>query len=146
MVTIGHPMVIICHHGMASSSSPETRFYSGADSWRVDEQIMNFAVRHREFRPLVLLVKHWRNLGFPPKTTRIITSYHLELLCMEVIRESQSKSLRDLFREFLEWVAYGNDNLLVKNPNWYHGDLRMSDERSLEFQRMRKEGLPGETS
>lgn len=121
MVTTGEPPDYM--------DAQKRRFYSGADSWRVDEQIMNFAVRHREFRPLVLLVKHWRNLGFPPKTTRIITSYHLELLCMEVIRESQSKSLRDLFREFLEWVAYGNDNLLVKNPNWYHGDLRMSDER-----------------
>eukprot|EP00435_Cladocopium_sp_Y103_P062440 s948_g24.t1 len=133
MVTTGEPPDYM--------DARDRRFYSGADSWRVDEQIMNFAVRHREFRGLVLLVKHWRNLRFPPGTTRSTTSYHLELLCMEVIRESESKSLRDLFREFLEWVAYGDDNLLVKNPNRYHGDLRMSDQGNLEFQRMGKGGM-----
>lgn len=105
----------------------EKRYYSGADSSRVDEQIMNFAVKHREFRPLVLLVKHWRNLGLDrfPADIRSITSYHLELLCMKVIRESESKSLRDLFREFLELVACSNNRLLVKNLNQYHGALQM---------------------
>jgi len=102
----------------------EWRFYSGADSWRVDKEIMDFGVAHPEFRPMVLLVKHWRNLRFP--SIRSITSYHLELLCMEVIEASESRNLRDLFREFLEWVAYGEDNLYVENPNYYHGALQLN--------------------
>ena len=95
---------------------------------------MNFAVKHREFRPLVLLVKHWRNLGLDrfPADIRSITSYHLELLCMKVIRESESKSLRDLFREFLELVACSNNRLLVKNLNQYHGALQMKGKGNLD--------------
>lgn len=107
--------------------SDEKRYYSGADSSRVDNQIMNFAVKNPEFRPLVLLVKHWRNLGrdrFPH--IKPITSYHLELLCMKVIRESEFNGLRDLFREFLELVVYSNNRLLVKNPNRYHGALQIN--------------------
>ena len=111
---------------------PETRYYSGADSSRVDNQIMNFAVKNPEFRPLVLLVKHWRNLGrdrFPH--IKPITSYHLELLCMKVIRESEFNGLRDLFREFLELVVYSNNRLLVKNPNRYHGALQINGKGNL---------------
>ena len=103
------------------------RFYSGADSCRVDKEIMDFGVAHPEFRAMVLLVKHWRNLRFP--SIRSITSYHLELLCMEVIEASESRNLRDLFREFLEWVAYSEDNLYVENPNYYHGALKLKPHR-----------------
>ena len=88
---------------------------------------MDFGVAHPEFRSMVLLVKHWRNLRFP--SIRTITSYHLELLCMEVIEASESRNLRDLFREFLEWVAYGEDNLYVENPNYYHGALQLNRHR-----------------
>ena len=88
---------------------------------------MDFGVAHPEFRAMVLLVKHWRNLRFP--SNRSITSYHLELLCMEVIEANESRNLRDLFREFLEWVAYSEDNLYVENPNYYHRAVKVKPDR-----------------
>lgn len=106
--------------------SNERKFYAAAYSRTVDEEVLSFAARHPEFRPFVLLVKHWKYLG----SEKIdISSYHLELLCMEIIRQHDSDCLRDLFWWFLKRVAYSDNRLCVKNLNRFKNQLQVSNEQ-----------------
>ena len=126
------------------------RWYSSAGSSQVDHELNCFAQDHPVFRAFVLLVKHWRNLMNLPRGVQNISSYHLELLCMEVICQSQNEdSIRDLFRELLERLVkedtevtnlneFGRNLLCRKNLTEY-----LAEYASETLQRFRRHLRPG---
>lgn len=101
----------------------ERRYYGAAELARVDEELLAFGSRHAEFVALVLLGKHWRALD---ARAQALSSYHLELLCKELIERSDLDTLRDLFWKFLKRLAYSEDRLWARNPNRFRCDLQIS--------------------
>lgn len=94
-----------------------SRYYSGAVSEQVDDELEEFADQNTLFRPLVLFCKHWRNLD---ERAKQIKSFYIELMCMDILIESNASSIPALFREFLQRLI--SVNATVPNPNPFNGE------------------------
>ena len=102
-------------HASAAASCWRDSSAQPTECWRT--KVACFcAMRHPEYRALVLVLvaKHWRNLD---SRATGITSYHLELLCMEAVRQCGS-NVRGQFRCLLERFASGDT--AVNNPNRFN--------------------------
>ena len=112
-------------HASAAASCWRDSSAQPTECWRT--KVACFcAMRHPEYRALVLVLvaKHWRNLD---SRATGITSYHLELLCMEAVRQCGS-NVRGQFRCLLERFASGDT--AVNNPNRFNRKVLESGRQS----------------
>jgi len=92
-------------------------FYSPACSEAADSVLAEVGKAVPEFLPFVMLCKHWRNcaLRFPRKCK----SYHIELLCSDIVKNSSSATFMDWLESFFSRVAENRCDVENINPCGY---------------------------